>query len=221
MTSTPQALLERGRRQAGTIRAIYQRGKQRRAWVRERHTQSPPLRAAVASDVAVTLKYRGEGRGHLSRTELVVETVRLAWVSDAFFAQLLYRGRVAALRRGVPVVPRLCHLGSMAVSQVCIGDPVLIEPGLYLPHGQVVIDGITQVGSDVIVFPWTTIGLRGGQYTGPTVGDGVHVGTGAKVVGPVTVGRDSRLGANTVVVHDVPAQSTVVGVPGHSRAIRT
>jgi serine O-acetyltransferase len=189
------------------------RGRERRRWVRERHAQSPPLREALAADVATTLHFRGEGRGHLSRTEVALEILRLSWTSDAFLAQVLYRGRVSALRRGIPVVPRLFHFGSMTLGQVCIGDPVLVRPGLYLPHGQVVVDGITEVGSQVILFPWTTVGLRGGNFQGPVIGDGVHVGSGARVIGPVSVGPSARIGANAVVVGDVPAGRTAVGVP--------
>ena len=213
MSSTPRAFVARGKQQASALREMYRRGRRRRQWVRTRHTQSPPLREALAADLRATLRYRGEERD-LSRTEMVAEMVRLSVVSDAFFAQVLYRSRVAALRRGVPVVPRLCHLGAMTFSQVCIGDPVVIKPGLYLPHGQVVVDGITEVGPDSILFPWTTIGLRAGNFTGPRLGPGVHVGTGAKIVGPVTVGGGARLGANTVVIEDVPDCGTVVGVPG-------
>jgi serine O-acetyltransferase len=217
MPQAPRDLIARGRRQVAALQQITRKGHARRQWVKQRHTQSPPLRAAVAADVLATLRFRGEGQDHLSRTELLAQTVRLAWVSDAFLAQVLYRGRVAALRRGVPVIPRICHFASMGLSQVCIGDPVVIGGGLYLPHGQVVVDGITEVGSDVILFPWSTIGLRGGAFDGPRVEDGVHVGTGAKVVGPVRVGRGARLGANTVVVRDVAPGSTVVGVPGRAR----
>lgn len=206
--------MQRGKQQAAALRDMQRRGKQRREWVRARHAASPPLKAALAADVKATLRFRGEGRDHLSRTELVAEAIRLSWVSDAFLAQALYRGRVAALRRNIPVVPRICHWGSMTFSQVCIGDPVLVGPGLYLPHGQVVVDGITELGNDVILFPWTTIGLRAGNFQGPTVQDGVHVGTGAKLVGPVTIGRGARVGANAVVIEDVPSAATVVGVPG-------
>lgn len=214
MEADVRALIARGKRQAGLLREIHRRGRHRRVTVRQRHAGSPGFKAALAADVMATLRLRGEGRPHLSRTELIAETVRLSWVSDAFLAQVLYRGRVAALRRGLPVLPRVLHFGSMAVSQVCIGDPVVIGGGLYLPHGQVVVDGLTRVGADVVLFPWTTIGLRAGNFNGPQIGDGVHVGTGAKVVGPVTLGPGARVGANAVVIQDVPAGSTVVGVPG-------
>lgn len=186
--------------------------------MRQRHQASPPFRQALAADVRANLNYRGESRGPLSRTELVAETIRLTWTSDAFLAQVLYRGRVALLRRGVPVLPRVCHLAAMASSQVCIGDPVVIQPGLYLPHGQVVVDGVTEIGRDVILFPWTTIGLRGGDFRGPRIGAGTHVGTGSKIIGPIQVGSSCRVGANAVVVADAQAGATLVGVPARPTA---
>lgn len=221
MSGMARTLVERGKQQVRAVQQIYRGSREHRQWVQQRHAQSPPLRQALAADIAVTLHFRGEGRGHLSRTELVVEALRLSWTSDAFLAQALYRGRVAALRRGIPVVPRLCHLGSMVLSQVCIGDPVVVKSGLYIPHGQVVVDGITEVGSDVILFPWTTVGLRGGNFRGPVIGNGVHVGSGARVIGPVAVGRSARIGANAVVVDDVAAGSTAVGVPARTRVAAT
>ena len=100
MTNGSRAVLQRARKQAGALRDIYRRSHQRRAWIRARHAESPSFRDAVAADVAVTLHYRGEGRTHLSRTELLAEALRLTFSTDAFLAQVLYRGRVAALRQG-------------------------------------------------------------------------------------------------------------------------
>jgi serine O-acetyltransferase len=135
------------------------------------------------------------------------------WVSDAFAAQVAYRLRCWAIARSVPVLPTFLHRFSMIWAQVCIGDPVVIGPGLYLAHGGVVIDGITQLGQDVVVFPGVTIGLVAGEFTGPTIGDGARIGTGAKVIGPVSVGDRAQVGANAVVRCDVPAGATAVGVP--------
>jgi serine O-acetyltransferase len=101
----------------------------------------------------------------------------------------------------------------MRTAQICIGDPVVIEPGIYIAHGQVVIDGFSRVSSGVVLFPWITIGLRAGNYVGPTIGEHVHIGTGAKIIGPVTVGAHASVGANAVVVKDVVAGTTVVGIP--------
>lgn len=211
--------LERVQRRIQELRAIRRASRQRRLEIQQRHELSPPLRHALSADVWATLNYRGEARGRtdLSRTELVAEGLRLAWVTDAFVAQVCYRTRVAMLRRGVPVLPRVLHHVSMATSQVCIGDPVVVQAGMYLPHGQVVVDGFTDVGERVLLFPWTTVGLKAGLFQGPTIRDGVHVGTGAKVIGPITVGANSRVGANAVVVDNVPDGTVVMGVPARER----
>lgn len=210
------AFADNARSTAVGVRRVVASGRSRRRMIKERHRRAPTLGRALTADVAANLHFRGEGRGALSKPETAAEAIRLMATSDAFLAQVLYRSRSAMLRHGIPVLPRLCHGLSMVTSQVCIGDPVVIGPGLYLPHGQVVVDGVTDVGADVILFPWTTIGLRGGNFQGPTVADGVHVGTGSKVIGPVQVGQGARIGANAVVVDDVAARDTVVGVPGRS-----
>jgi serine O-acetyltransferase len=88
-----------------------------------------------------------------------------------------------------------------------------MQPGVYIAHGQVVIDGFVDIHHGVVIFPWVTIGLRAGNFDGPKILDGVHIGTGAKVIGPVTVGKGARVGANSVVVSDVAPHTTVVGAP--------
>ena len=138
------------------------------------------------------------------------------WTSDAFAAMVAYRARASLQRRGVPVLPRLLHHFSMAKAQVCIGDPVRVAPGVYVPHGQIVVDGFTEIGSGTRLLPWTTLGLRAGNLIGPTVGAGTLVGSGARVIGPVTVGAGARVGANAVVVTDVPPGRTAVGVPAQT-----
>lgn len=97
-----------------------------------------------------------------------------------------------------------------------------IHPGaglgrrMFIDHGMGVVIGETaQVGDDVVIFHGTTLGgrsmVRGKRH--PTVGDRVTIGTGAKVLGPVTIGDDVQIGANAVVVKDVPAGSVAVGIP--------
>jgi serine O-acetyltransferase len=176
----------------------------------------PSFRRALRADVELTLRCRGEGRSLGGRWDLVREVLRLSWVSDAFFAQLCYRLRTWFAVRRVPILPLLLHRVSMGVGQVCIGDPVVIGPGLYIAHGQVVIDGLTRLGSGTVLFPWITIGLRAGDWNGPAVGDDVTVGTGARIIGPIRVGDRARIGANAVVVSDVPDDATAVGVPARS-----
>jgi serine O-acetyltransferase len=93
----------------------------------------------------------------------------------------------------------------------------LLGPGLFIDHATGVVIGETaEVGEDVTIFHGVTLGGTG-RETGkrhPTVGDRVTIGAGAKVLGAIKVGDDSRIGANAVVVKEVPASSVVVGVPG-------
>lgn len=177
--------------------------------IRDRH---PRFAEAVGADVRLALQCRGESQPD-GRVDASLQAVRLMWSSDAFAALVAYRAKAAMQRRAVPVLPRLVHHWAMRHAQVCIGDPVLIRPGVYVPHGQVVIDGFTEVGSGSRLLPWITLGLKPGSVVGPTVGRNVVVGSGARVLGPVTVGDDAKIGANAVVLRDVPAGTTAVGVP--------
>ena len=175
--------------------------------------QHPPFLRAVAADARCHLAYRGEGHEFTSKVRLVIQIIRLCWVADAFLAQVMYRARVRLERFRVPLIPAILHRLSMIHSQVCIGSPVVIEPGLYIAHGQVVVDGFTSLESGVVIFPWVTIGLRGGKLRGPHIGAGTHIGTGAKVIGPVVVGGNVRIGANAVVTTDIPSEMVAAGIP--------
>jgi serine O-acetyltransferase len=168
---------------------------------------------AVAADARTTAAYRGERFRFRSRTDLVCQCVRLVLVSDAFGAQCCYRLKARLQSLGVPLLPRLAHRAAMVFGQVAIGDPVVVAPGRYLLHGQVVIDGFTEIGPNALIAPFVTIGLRQGRYEGPVVGAGVSIGTGAKVLGHVHVGDGAHIGANAVVITDIPAGATATGVP--------
>lgn len=92
-----------------------------------------------------------------------------------------------------------------------------IGQGLFIDHGHgVVIGETTEIGTDVTLYQGVTLGgttlVKGKRH--PTLADNVVVGAGAKVLGAVTIGERSRIGANAVVVKDVPADAVVVGVPG-------
>ncbi len=100
---------------------------------------------------------------------------------------------------------------------VDIHPAATLGPGLFIDHATgVVIGETTQIGADVTIYQGVTLGGTSTD-TGkrhPTVGDRVIIGSGAKVLGPIVIGDDSRIGANAVVVKPVPAGSVVVGVPG-------
>ena len=178
--------------------------------LRARH---PGLREAVLADARITAHYRGERHEFRSTLDALGQILRLMWVADAFAAQVLYRVKAALQRRGVPILPRLAHRVAMSLAQVSIGDPVLVHPGVYIIHGQVVLDGLVEVGPGTVIAPWVTVGLRAGVVQGATIEAGVSIGTGAKVIGPVRIGAGAQVGANAVVVRDVPAGATVVGAP--------
>jgi serine O-acetyltransferase len=185
----------------------------RRAFWAALRARHPRFWEAVCEDARVTALHRGERHEFRSRIDTVGQIARLAWVSDAFLAQALYRGKARLQTRGVPLLPRVLHRLAIAIAQVSIGDPVVIEPGVYIVHGQVVLDGLVAIATGVVISPFVTIGLRAGDVTGPTVERYVNIGTGAKLIGPVTVGTGATIGANAVVVDDVAAGATVVGVP--------
>ena len=98
-----------------------------------------------------------------------------------------------------------------------IHPAAVLGGGLFIDHATGVVIGETaEVGEDVTIFHGVTLGGTG-RETGkrhPTVGDRVTIGAGAKVLGPIKVGDDSRIGANAVVVKEVPSSAVVVGVPG-------
>jgi serine O-acetyltransferase len=180
---------------------------------REIRSRHPRLREALAADAEVTARYRGERCDFHGRLDLALQILRLAWVSDAFLAQALYRVKARLQALGVPVLPRLAHRLAMAIAQVSIGDPVVVHPGVYVVHGQFVADGLVEIHSGAMIFPWVTIGLRAGDVRGATIERDVSIGTGAKVIGGVRIGAGAKVGANAVVVDDVPAGATVVGIP--------
>jgi serine O-acetyltransferase len=92
-----------------------------------------------------------------------------------------------------------------------------VGPGLYIGHfGSIVVHPDAVLGADCNLSQGVTIGVLGGGRAGaPVLGDGVYVGAGAKILGPVVVGDGARIGANAVVVRDVLAGATAVGVPAH------
>ena len=128
--------------------------------------------------------------------------------------------RVAHALNGanVPVAPRALAYFSRSLTGIEIHPRAQIGDGLFIDHGMGVVIGETaEVGENVTMYQGVTLGGTG-FATGkrhPTVEDNVTIGSGAKLLGPITIGHGSKIGANAVVIHDVPANSTVVGNPGH------
>ena len=187
--------------------------RKRKAFMRDLHSRHPGFRLAVREDARFSASQRGERFDFRPGRDTVLQVIRLMWVSDAFAAHVVYRLRTTLLRRRIPVLPRLLHRFCMLTAQVSIGDGVVMHPGVYIVHGQVVLDGLVEVGPTSVISPWVTLGLRAGNVQGPIIGTGVHIGTGAKIIGPVKIGSGARIGANAVVVKDIPDGVTAVGMP--------
>ena len=118
----------------------------------------------------------------------------------------------------MPVAPRAIAYVSRAVTGIEIHPAAQVGDGLFIDHGIGVVIGETaELGANVTMYQGVTLGGTGFE-TGkrhPTVQDNVTIGSGAKLLGPITIGHGAKIGANTVVIHDVPPNSTVVGNPGH------
>jgi serine O-acetyltransferase len=133
-------------------------------------------------------------------------------------ALLAHRVAHALHRAGVPVAPRTIAYLSRSVTGVEIHPAARIGREFFIDHGSGVVIGETaEIGDCVTLYQGVTLGGTGFQpgKRHPTLGDNVTVGSGAKLLGPISVGNGAKIGANTVVVEDVPPGSTVVGNPGH------
>jgi serine O-acetyltransferase len=147
-----------------------------------------------------------------------IRTIEILVAWPGVQALLAHRIAHALHRAGVPVLPRLVALVARTLTGIEIHHAALIGPGLFIDHGAGVVVGETaEIGEDVTLYQGVTLGGTG-FATGkrhPTVEDNVTIGSGAKLLGPITIGHGAKIGANTVVIHDVPPNSTVVGNPGH------
>ena len=133
-------------------------------------------------------------------------------------ALLTHRVAHALQEARVPLAPLAISYMSRSVTGVEIHPAARIGADFFIDHGSGVVIGETaEIGDSVTLYQGVTLGGTGFQRgkRHPTLEDNVTVGSGAKLLGPITVGHGAKVGANTVVVEDVPPRSTVVGNPGH------
>ena len=133
-------------------------------------------------------------------------------------ALLAHRVAHALYSARVPFLPLAIAAIARSITGIEIHPAATIGQGFFIDHGMGVVIGQTaEIGDDVTLYQGVTLGGTG-FATGkrhPTVQDNVTIGSGAKLLGPITVGHGSKIGAGSVVIHDVPPNSTVVGNPGH------
>jgi serine O-acetyltransferase len=162
----------------------------------------------MGEDIAAVMKHDPAAR---SRLEVVL-------LYSGLHAVWWYRIYHAFWKRGWLFLARALSQVSRFLSGIEIHPGATIGRRFFIDHGMGVVIGETaEVGDDVTIYQGVTLGgtsLNPGKRH-PTIRDRVVIGGGAKILGNITVGENCRIGAGSVVLRDVPADSTVVGVPGH------
>jgi serine O-acetyltransferase len=166
---------------------------------------------------------RGDIAAALERDPAARNWLEVVLFYPGFHARTAHRAANALHRRGVPLLPRgLMHL-TRFVTGIEIHPGATIGPRFFIDHGMGVVIGETsEIGANVTLYQGVTLGGTSTRRLKrhPTLRDGVVVGAGAKIIGAVEVGENTQIGAGSVVVTHVPANATVVGVPGHVVAFR-
>ncbi|MFG1352753.1 serine O-acetyltransferase [Xanthobacter autotrophicus] len=152
-----------------------------------------------------------------SRDPAARNTLEIVLTYPGVHAVIWHRLASRLWRRGIKFPARFLSWLGRFLTNVDIHPGATIGRRFFIDHGACVVIGETaEVGNDVTLYHGVTLG--GTSWTSgkrhPTLRDGVLVGAGAKILGPITVGAGCRIGANSVVIEDVPPAMTVVGIPG-------
>jgi serine O-acetyltransferase len=133
-------------------------------------------------------------------------------LSDGTIANVLVRLQEQLVALRLPVLALIPHFANKWLNGCVIGTRARFGPGLVLAHPiGIVINSSVRAGVNLVLESGVVLGDNRGRS--PTIGDNVFVGSGAKVIGGVTIGSGARIGANAVVLHDVPPGTLVVGIP--------
>ena len=167
--------------------------------------------------ISAIIFFRDEIESALERDPAATSAIEIILTYSGFHAIVLHRITHALYNAKIPFLPRfLSHVGKF-ITGIEIHPGVTIGKNLFIDHGMgVVIGETTIIGDNVTLYQGVTLGGTGKEKgkRHPTLGNSIVVGTGAKVLGNITIGDNSYIGANAVVIKDVPPNSTIVGVPG-------
>src|SRR5258705_3547899 len=162
-------------------------------------------------------RMRRDVRTVLERDPAARSALEVVLCSPGVHAIWIHRVAHAFWRGGWHLAARwVSHVGRF-LTGIEVHPAAVLGPGLFIDHGMGIVIGETaEVGENVTILQGVTLGGTSlkREKRHPTLGDNVVVGTGAAVIGAITIGAGSRIGAGSVVVRDVPVNSVVVGVPG-------
>ena len=158
-----------------------------------------------------------EIRAAMDRDPAAKNPLEIILLYSGLHALILYRISNLFFKLSIPILPRIISQFGRFITGIEIHPGARVGRGLFIDHGMGVIIGETSiVGDSVTLYQGVTLGGTG-KETGkrhPTIGNNVVIGAGAKILGNISVGDNSYVGANAVVIKDVPPNSTAVGVPG-------
>jgi len=152
-----------------------------------------------------------------------VSTLEILLAYPGFHARQFHRLAHTLHRWHIPVLPRLLSHISRFLTGIEIHPGAKLGEGVFIDHGMGVVIGETaEIGDNVTLYQDVTLGgtSRQRKKRHPTLGNNVVVGVGAQLIGDITIGESSKVGAGSVVTISVPAHATVVGVPGRVVAVR-
>ena len=157
------------------------------------------------------------------RDPAATSTLEVLLAYPGFHARQFHRLAHTLLRWHIPVLPRLISHFSRFLTGIEIHPGAKIGEGFFIDHGMGTVIGETaEIGDNVTLYQGVTLGGTSHQRTKrhPTLSNNVVVGVGAQVIGAITIGENTKVGAGSVVVTSVPANATVVGVPGRVIEVR-
>src|SRR3990170_118702 len=162
------------------------------------------------------MSLRDDVRAMFERDPAAISAIEVYLSYPGLHAIVYYRLAHWLHLHHVPVVPRLISQLARFLTGIEIHPGATIGRRFFIDHGMGVVIGETaEIGEDVMIYHGVTLGGRSLAKVKrhPTIEDRVVIGAGAKILGPITIGRDSAVGANAVVVKDAPAESILTGVP--------
>ena len=177
----------------------------------------PGLRTLVRSDIQVwgeMLAFKRQNGPVPTHT-----AIRLVLVYPGLRAALLHRLAYAAHRARIPIVPLILANVNVSLHGFNIPPHIEVGPRFYVPHPVGTVVTARRLGAGLTLVSAITIGMRKGDDF-PVIGDDVYVGAGARILGAIGIGDRAQIGANAVVLKDVPADHVAIGVPATIRPAR-